>query len=151
MIRRTNAARAAALILAAVPLAIQIAAEARQAGAPAATAPQSAEFFESSVRPVLAENCFDCHADEKMGGLRLDSREGMLKGGRSGPAIVPGDPDKSLLITAVRQTRDTLKMPKGGKLRPTEIDALAEWIKAGAVWPAAAAGSRPTAAPPAAA
>src|SRR3954453_14759409 len=155
MIRRTNAARAAVLIVAALPLAvllaaplppaIQIAAEARQAGAPAATAPQSAEFFESSVRPVLAENCFDCHAEEKMGGLRLDSREGMLKGGRSGPAIVPGDPDKSLLITAVRQTRDTLKMPKGGKLKPAEVEALSEWVKAGAVWPTSAAVSTNTA------
>jgi len=150
MIRRTNAARAAALIVAALPLALQIAAEARKAAAQPGAAPQSSEFFESSVRPVLVENCLDCHADEKMGGLRLDSRDGMLKGGRSGPAIVPGDPEKSLLITAVRQTRDTLKMPKGGKLRPAEIDALAEWIKAGAVWPSAD-GPRPTAAPAAAA
>ena len=71
-----------------------------------------------------------------MGGLRLDSREGLLKGGRSGPAIVPGDPDKSLMIQAVRQTRDTLKMPKGGRLKPAEIDALAEWVRAGAPWPA---------------
>ena len=71
----------------------------------AAPAPQSAEFFEARIRPVLAANCYDCHADERMGGLRLDSREGLLKGGGSGPAIVPGDPDKSLLIQAVRQTR----------------------------------------------
>src|SRR5437868_4645242 len=107
MIRRTNAMRTGVLILAAVPFALQIAAE---AGQPAA--PQSAEFFETSVRPVLAANCYDCHAEEKMGGLRLDSREGLLKGGKSGPAIIPGDPEKSLLIQAVRQTRETLKMPK---------------------------------------
>ena len=66
--------------------------------------------------------------------LRLDSREGLLKG-RSGPALVPGDPDKSLLIQAVRQTSEKLKMPKGGRLKPDEIDALAEWVRA-TVWPA---------------
>jgi mono/diheme cytochrome c family protein len=99
--------------------------------------PQSAEYFEAKVRPVLAGNCYDCHTDQRMGGLRLDSRDALLKGGKSGPAIVPGDVDKSLMIQAVRQT-GTLKMPKGGHLKPDEIDALAEWIKAGAVWPTSA-------------
>src|SRR4051794_15479199 len=103
MIRRTKIPRAAAVIVAALPLAVQIAAEPRQVATPAASAPQSAEYFESSIRPVLAANCYDCHADEKMAGLRVDSRDGLLKGGRSGPAIVPGDPEKSLLIQAVRQ------------------------------------------------
>ena len=51
------------------------------------------------MRPVLAANCYDCHTEDSLGGLRLDSREAMLKGGKSGPAIVPGDPDKSLLIS----------------------------------------------------
>src|SRR5258708_16538661 len=69
-----------------------------------------------------------------MGGLRLDSREALLKGGKSGPAIVPGDPEKSLLIEAVRQTK-ALKMPKGGRLKAAEIDALTDWVKAGAIWP----------------
>src|SRR5690348_6253982 len=117
---------------ASLPMVVGMAGEARQA--PAAATPQaaaSAEFFETRVRPVLAANCYDCHTDEHFGGLRVDSREALLKGGRSGPAIVPGDPDKSLLIQAVRQTRETLKMPKGGKLKPEEIDALAEWVKAG--------------------
>jgi mono/diheme cytochrome c family protein len=137
MIRRTTLARAGAVLLAALPLAFQIAAEARQTAASAQSA-GTPEYFEASVRPVLAANCYDCHTDEKMGGLRLDSREGLLKGGRTGPAIVAGDPDKSLLIQAVRQTRETLKMPKGGRLKPAEIDALAEWVKAGAPWPAVA-------------
>ena len=88
---------------------------------------------------MLAANCYDCHADEQMGGLRLDSREAMLKGGRSGPALVPGDPDKSLLIEAVRQTSDKLKMPKGGRLGRDEIEALVEWVQAGALWPTSAA------------
>src|SRR5262249_16626451 len=93
---------------------------------------------EAKVRPVLAANCYDCHTEEHFGGLRVDSREGLLKGGSSGPAIVPGDPDKSLLIQAVRQTSDKPKMPKGGRLRPEEVDAPAARVRAGAPWPAAA-------------
>ena len=95
-------------------------------------------FFETKVRPVLANSCLDCHTDMRSGGLRLDSREAMLKGGKSGPALVPGDPEKSLLIQAVRQT-GALKMPKGGKLTAAEIDGLVEWVKNGAVWPSFAA------------
>src|SRR5712664_3353349 len=119
------------LVLAALPLALQISGEAQQA---APSAAQSADYFEAKVRPVLAANCYECHTDQRMGGLRVDSREGLLKGGKSGPAIVPGDPDKSLMIQAIRQT-DKLKMPKGGGLKLEEIDALTEWVKAGAVWP----------------
>ncbi len=129
---RTRFARAGFLVLASGPLASQFVAEARQ-GAPAAAA-ATQEYFETSVRPVLAANCYDCHTDQRMGGLRLDSREALLKGGRSGPAIVSGDPDKSLLIVAVRQTSENLKMPKGGRLTPAEIDALTAWVRAGAPW-----------------
>ena len=93
------------------------------------------DFFETRVRPILATECFSCHTDSQLGGLRLDSREAMLRGGKSGPAIVPGDPEKSLILTAVRQT-GTLKMPKGGKLAPDQIEAIAQWIWTGAVWPA---------------
>ena len=107
-----------------------------------ATAPAqntaAAEHFEAKVRPILAANCYDCHGDEQYGGLKLDSREAMLKGGASGPAIVPGDPDKSLLIQAVRHTNEKLKMPKGGRLRPDDVDVLVEWVKSGAPWPASA-------------
>jgi len=94
------------------------------------------DFFETKVRPILATECFACHTDSQMGGLRLDSREAMLNGGKSGPAIVPGDPDKSLIIAALRQT-GSLKMPKGGKLTPDQIEAIAHWIRTGAVWPSA--------------
>ena len=93
------------------------------------------DFFETRVRPILATECFSCHTDSQLGGLRLDSREAMMRGGKSGPAIIPGEPDKSLLLTAVRQT-GALKMPKGGKLAPDQIEAIAEWIRSGAVWPA---------------
>ena len=97
------------------------------------------DFFESKVRPVLAKNCYACHTDSRMGGLRLDSADAVQKGGKSGPPIVPGKPDESLLIQAIRQTHARLKMPPGGKLKDEEIAAIAEWVKAGAVWPAGAA------------
>ena len=93
------------------------------------------DFFETRIRPILATECFSCHTDSQLGGLRLDSREAMLRGGKSGPAIVPGDPEKSLIMTAVRQA-GALKMPKGGKLAPDQIEAIAQWIRTGAVWPA---------------
>ena len=93
------------------------------------------EFFENKVRPVLTTQCGTCHQDRAAGGLSLSSKESMLKGGESGPAIVVGDPDKSLLIQAVHQT-GTLKMPKGSsKLSDDDIAALSQWIKMGAPWP----------------
>ncbi len=93
------------------------------------------EFFEMRIRPVLAKNCFACHTGSKMGGLEMLSRETLLKGGKSGPAIVPGDPDHSLILDALRQQHD-LKMPPQGRLKDDEIEQIASWIKSGAVWPA---------------
>jgi hypothetical protein len=107
--------------------------------AEAQTAAASPDFFETKVRPVLAEKCYACHAATAMGGLRLDSREAMLKGGSRGSAVTPGDPEKSLLVTAIRQADEKLKMPMGGKLKDSEIEDLVAWIKAGAAWPATAA------------
>ena len=99
-----------------------------------------ADFFENNIRPILVNNCSSCHIDVTSGGLKLDSRESLLKGGGRGPAIVPGDPEKSLIVTAVHQTT-ALKMPKGGKLTPQEIADLTEWVKHGAVWPKSAPGT----------
>src|ERR1051326_3529012 len=136
-------------VLLVVPLLLELVLSAQSAG----PAPQSVEFFETRVRPLLVSNCYDCHTDQPNGGLRVDSREALLRGGRRGPAIVPGDPDKSLLIQAVRQSDEKLKMPKGGRLAPADVDALTEWIRAGAIWPAAAstptrtADAAPTSAP----
>ncbi len=108
------------------------------AQAPASNA-GSPEFFETKIRPVLANSCFGCHSASALGGLRLDSLEGMLKGGKRGASLVPGDPDKSLLISAVKQTDPNLKMPAGGaKLKDAEIADLAAWVKAGANWPKSA-------------
>ena len=94
------------------------------------------DFFEGRIRPVLADKCYKCHSaqSEKVkGGLLLDSREDLLKGGKTGPAIVPGDPEKSLLIEAVRYTNEDLQMPpKGEKLSGAQIADLTAWVKMGA-------------------
>ena len=96
--------------------------------------PADTEFFEKKVRPLLAERCLECHSPEKKvkGGLRLDSREGWAKGGDAGPAIVPGDLDKSLLIEAVRYKNKDLQMPEKRKLPDAEIAILEQWVKMGA-------------------
>ncbi len=97
--------------------------------------PEQAEFFEKQVRPVLVEHCVVCHGEKKQeGGLRLDSRESLLKGGDGGPVVAPGKPEESELIDAVRQTGD-LKMPPKGKLASEKIAALGEWVKLGLPWP----------------
>jgi hypothetical protein len=104
--------------------------------APAARAQDAGlEFFEKKIRPVLVEHCYECHAvtaKKIRGGLLLDSRDGMRKGGFSGPAIVPGDLDKSLLIRAVHFTDPDMKMPKKGKLPAALIADLEAWVKMGA-------------------
>jgi hypothetical protein len=95
----------------------------------------ASDFFETRVRPVLAKNCFACHGASHMGGLQLDSREHVAKGGQDGSIVIPGDPDKSVLIQAVRRTHARFKMPPSGPLADQEIADLATWIKDGAVWP----------------
>jgi hypothetical protein len=97
------------------------------------------EFFEARVRPVLAKNCYSCHAAEKQfSGLRVDSREALLKGGKRGAAVVPGAASESLLVRAIRHESGVAAMPMGSKLKADEIAAVEEWVKAGAVWPASA-------------
>ena len=93
------------------------------------------DFFESKIRPVLATHCFECHGHKDKGGLKLDSREAILQGGDSGPAIVLGKPQKSLLMTAVQHADSELEMPPKKKLPPEAIADLSQWIRAGAVWP----------------
>jgi mono/diheme cytochrome c family protein len=102
--------------------------------------PEDAELFEAQVRPLFVNVCFRCHTDDEKGGLRVDSREHLLTGGESGPAIVPGDPDASLLIKAVRHAPGAPKMPrKAQALTDAQIAALARWISIGAPWPATTA------------
>ena len=96
-------------------------------------------FFETHVRPVLVAHCYECHSREaeKVGGrLLLDSRDGMRKGGESGPALVPGKPDESLLLHALRWEHD-LEMPPDEPLPEATISRLAEWIAQGAPDPRA--------------
>lgn len=98
--------------------------------------PTQAEFFEVRIRPILAANCYGCHASAESGGLRVDSREALLKGGNSGPAIVPNHPEASLVVQVVDYTHARLKMPQGkSKLKDEEIASLRQWIKDGAFWP----------------
>ena len=94
------------------------------------------EFFESNIRPVLASQCYSCHSskiDTPFAGLRLDSREAMLEGGDSGPAIISGNPGGSRLIQVLRGK--PVLMPPTGRLESPTINTLAEWIRMGAPWP----------------
>ena len=95
-------------------------------------------LFESSIRPVLVDTCFRCHGGERVsGGLRIDSRDSLLGGGDSGPAIVPGDPGKSLLVQAIARHPDVSAMPPETEkaLRPDQVAAFETWIGADAPWP----------------
>src|SRR5882724_10803720 len=107
-----------------------------RAAAPVSLDPAGVEMFEKRIRPIFVENCYKCHsaeAEKVKGGLLLDTREGLFKGGETGPAIVPGNPDKSLLIKAVRYTDENLQMPpKNKKLSPEQIADLEAWVKMGA-------------------
>ena len=102
--------------------------------AAAALPPAGAEFFEKKVRPLLEEHCLECHspASKVKGGLRLDSESGWKTGGDSGPALVPGDTETSLLIKAVRYRDPDFQMPPRKKLAARELEALEEWVRLGA-------------------
>jgi hypothetical protein len=93
------------------------------------------QFFEKQVRPLLAERCFKCHSSSKQeGSLRVDHVSHLTSGGDSGPAIVPGKPDESLLVQAIRYDGD-YQMPPSGKLPEKEIATLEKWVAMGAFWP----------------
>ena len=95
-------------------------------------------FFETKIRPLLVNNCYTCHSanTNSRGELRVDDINGLLNGGASGPAVVPGDPGKSLLITAVSHAEKSLKMPPKKKLTDEQIADLTRWVQEGAAWPA---------------
>src|SRR3954466_14705544 len=108
--------------------------------------PAQMDLCENRIRPVLAENCYKCHsqqAEKVKARLFLDTRDGLLQGGETGPAIVPGAPDKSLLIKAVRYTDADLQMPpKGKKLSDAQIADLEAWVKMGAPDPRVASAAQ---------
>ena len=101
---------------------------------------QDLDFFEKEVRPLLVKHCYQCHgpdSNEGEGGLRLDSRKAILQGGKSGPAVVPGKPDESLLIYAVNHDPAVEAMPPERRLKNKEVATLIRWVKLRAPWPGA--------------
>src|SRR5437867_2679352 len=112
----------------------------------AEASPAQIQFFESRIRPVLADNCYKCHSQQAAkvkGGLLLDTKDGLLKGGENGAVIVPGDPEKSALIKAIRYTDPDLQMPpKDKKLSDAQIADLEAWVKMGAPDPRIASASQ---------
>ncbi len=132
-------------ILAAFATAGYAAIDEPQKAGPAQIAPDQLDFFERKIRPVLADKCYKCHAEnaEKIkGGLTLDTREGARRGGDNGPAVVPGDLKASLLIEAIRYANKDFAMPpkkEGGKLPEDVIKDFEKWVQMGAPDPRAAA------------
>jgi hypothetical protein len=97
-----------------------------------------AKFFSGKILPILKTHCFECHskeAEEIKGGLRLDTRAALLAGGESGPIVVAGEPDRSLLIQMLRYEEDDRQMPPRGKLDDAVIQDFTEWVKRGAFDP----------------
>ena len=100
------------------------------------SAPDQSLFFEAKIRPILLSHCTECHGPKKQKNkLRVDSLSALLKGGKEGPAIVPGKPQESLLIRAVQRIDEDLQMPPKIPLSKHELEALVAWIKNGAYWP----------------
>jgi cytochrome c553 len=117
-----------------VPLGLLVSGEGPDAGA-SAEDPQAAEFFEARIRPILVDRCIACHGpEEQKAGLRLDSADGVRRGGDSGPIVEVGDPEASPIVWAIRFD-DLVQMPPDGKLTEVAIADLTEWVRMGAPWP----------------
>lgn len=112
---------------------------AAQGPAASSEAASSPQFFTDHVQPVFANNCYRCHSGmNHRGGLRLDSPEEILKGGKEGPVVVPGHPEESLLIKLIRHEGppdDPKPMPPRSKLSDADIAAVTAWIQGGAKMP----------------
>lgn len=111
------------------------------AGDPARPAPEVVQFFEREVRPVLVQECYSCHTDKAQGGLRVDSRAALLKGGGRGPSLLEKDLARSPFLLAVRH--QGLQMPPGKKLPERQIAALEKWVRMGAPWPGGGSAAAP--------
>jgi hypothetical protein len=147
-VQRLTAIAAAALMLAA---AVGTGLQAREGAAAPAKASFSAEqvrFFEAEVRPILKSRCLKCHGEgpKVKGGLRLDSREAVLRGGELGPAVSLSEPKTSRILQAIRY--EEIEMPPAGKLPPAEIDILTRWVNEGVPWPSVAGAAAGTPTPP---
>jgi cytochrome c553 len=129
------------LIVPAITTAVTAATTAAQEPLPSpqVPTPEQAAFFEKNIQPILTNHCYDCHSTQtkSAGGLRLDDHDALLKGGRTGPAIVPGHPEDSLLLQRVLTDDVKKRMPKGEDepLSAKEIADLKTWIQQGALWP----------------
>ena len=110
----------------------KVIADERQTDELSGPSPAEIEFFEKRVRPILVEHCYECHDSQVDGGLSLSSRRGLLNGGDSGPALVAGDPESSLLIEAVRYQNRDLQMPPQNRLDSDSVKTLETWVKMGA-------------------
>ena len=101
--------------------------------------PDQVNFFESKVRPLLAENCFRCHGGDSKkkpkADLTLTTLQGMLQGGESGPALVPGNLDKSRIIEAIRYRNENMAMPPKKPLKPAQVKVIEDWVSMGSPWP----------------
>ncbi|MEX2212777.1 MAG: PSD1 and planctomycete cytochrome C domain-containing protein [Phycisphaeraceae bacterium] len=118
------------------------------AGTALAAPPEHEAFFEAKIRPLFVEFCVECHGPQKQkSGLRLDSRDAMLKGGEGGKIVEPGNPDASLLMRLVKY-EDEVRMPPKKKLSDEHIAALERWVKMGAPWPDAGTGAKTPTNPP---
>ena len=99
-------------------------------GAPAAD--DAAEQFQKSVRPLFERKCFECHsakADELKGNLKLESLDEILKGGETGPAVIPGDTENSFLLRAIRYQEDDYQMPPAGRMDDKDIALVEKWVR----------------------
>ena len=134
---RTNRSTSVLALLSAATLSLAVPAQAAEE-----FTPEAIQFFEAKVRPVFVEHCFSCHSNEAKklkAHLFLDSRESILKGGDTGPAIVPGDVGKSLLLETISYKNVDLQMPPKNKLSDQQIADLTKWVQMGAPWPKEAA------------
>ncbi len=106
---------------------------------PDTPAPDTPAFYTAHIQPIFQANCFRCHGGlNHRGGLVMDTRAGLERGGHKGPVIVPGHPEQSLLITLIRHEGpkdDPMNMPPKGKLSDADIAAVEQWIRAGAAMP----------------
>jgi hypothetical protein len=119
----------------ALPIAGLLAAVLPLAPARGAEDPEGAAFFEGRIRPILVEHCYQCHSARTArpeAGLRLDTREGLRKGGDSGPIVEAGKPGDSLLIRALEYSSENARMPPKGRLADPIIDDFRKWIEQGA-------------------
>ena len=140
--------RAASIALATAAACLSVVVAARQAPPAQSAAPLPAftpEQFETRVRPLLAANCYACHAEAAMGGLRVDSREALMKGSETGPVIDAAAPDSSTFLKVLQHATGYPAMPKGrAKMPAADLDVLTAWVRAGAPWPATATAAAAT-------